>query len=304
MSHFLTSLLDRAAQKAPVLERRRPSLFEPIPPAAEPRLKRSPQPDAHEGSAPHPARETIVDQRIGHPGPVLKTRASPEPKLSRLPDHPQQAPHPVLASPTAMPRLQQEHDAAIESKSPHCSPASATGKNLRSERPPLFELDKSLKPASREGDSRKPANSGVTQVLTLVREPQQLRTEIAQLNRVNADPTPQRSESSGSFTRKRTPEVRTRQNSDPPPLMARKSSPYRSSGEPPTLPSRLRILSRRPPSPSPSPVMEVPAPIQVTIGRIEVRATTPSARPPAARPPSPSKLSLDEYLRQRTGGGS
>lgn len=45
--------------------------------------------------------------------------------------------------------------------------------------------------------------------------------------------------------------------------------------------------------------------VQVTIGRIEVRAVTPSA-PPAprapARPQGPA-LSLDEYLRRRNGGG-
>ncbi|WP_199746994.1 hypothetical protein, partial [Corallococcus sp. AB049A] len=47
-----------------------------------------------------------------------------------------------------------------------------------------------------------------------------------------------------------------------------------------------------------------PAPVvQVTIGRIEVRAVTPPApaRPAPART-SPS-LSLDEYLRRRNGGG-
>ena len=44
--------------------------------------------------------------------------------------------------------------------------------------------------------------------------------------------------------------------------------------------------------------------IQVTIGRIEVRATPP---PPTARPqqqhPTSSRMSLDEYLKQRSRGG-
>ncbi len=42
--------------------------------------------------------------------------------------------------------------------------------------------------------------------------------------------------------------------------------------------------------------------IEVTIGRVEVRAVT-AARPPARQSPKPAeRLSLDEYLRQRPGG--
>ena len=45
---------------------------------------------------------------------------------------------------------------------------------------------------------------------------------------------------------------------------------------------------------------EVPT-IQVTIGRIEIRATPPAAPVPKPRPASPT-LSLDDYLRQRNEG--
>lgn len=48
----------------------------------------------------------------------------------------------------------------------------------------------------------------------------------------------------------------------------------------------------------------VPAPIiQVTIGRIEVRATPPSSQPSRQRTQA-AIMSLDEYLRQRSQGGS
>lgn len=42
--------------------------------------------------------------------------------------------------------------------------------------------------------------------------------------------------------------------------------------------------------------------MQVTIGRVEVRAVAP----PAARKPVPALpvMSLDEYLRRRSGGGA
>jgi len=48
---------------------------------------------------------------------------------------------------------------------------------------------------------------------------------------------------------------------------------------------------------------EPPATIQVTIGRVEVRATTPPASGPTQRHESPES-NLDEYLRRRNGGGS
>lgn len=63
-----------------------------------------------------------------------------------------------------------------------------------------------------------------------------------------------------------------------------------------------RVMS----APLPSAPESAPAPVvQVTIGRIEVRAATPPAparQAPSRTSPSPS-LSLDEYLRRRNGGG-
>lgn len=50
------------------------------------------------------------------------------------------------------------------------------------------------------------------------------------------------------------------------------------------------------------PVQQVPS-IQVTIGRVEVRATPPPAPPaPARQAPTPTVRSLDDYLRQREEG--
>lgn len=50
------------------------------------------------------------------------------------------------------------------------------------------------------------------------------------------------------------------------------------------------------PEPTPS--------VQVTIGRVEVRATPPPTPSPKARRPKPPVMSLDEYLRQRANGGN
>ena len=57
-------------------------------------------------------------------------------------------------------------------------------------------------------------------------------------------------------------------------------------------------------SPLPEATAETPPAIQVTIGRIEVRATPPPAAPSQKqRPDKPAVMSLDEYLTERNGGG-
>lgn len=54
----------------------------------------------------------------------------------------------------------------------------------------------------------------------------------------------------------------------------------------------------------PTPASDAPAPvIQVTIGRIEVRATPPAARSAKTASSSTPLMSLDEYLRRRAKGG-
>lgn len=50
---------------------------------------------------------------------------------------------------------------------------------------------------------------------------------------------------------------------------------------------------------------QTPPTIEVTIGRIEVRAVTPPAPPPSSRQrQAPPKMSLDDYLRAQSGGRS
>ena len=46
-----------------------------------------------------------------------------------------------------------------------------------------------------------------------------------------------------------------------------------------------------------------PAPVQITIGRVEVRAAPAGPeREPRRAGPTPPRLSLEDYLRQRTEG--
>jgi hypothetical protein len=63
-----------------------------------------------------------------------------------------------------------------------------------------------------------------------------------------------------------------------------------------------RLEPLAPVKPMGLPPVEPQPTIHVTIGRIEVRATIPAA--PAALKAAPTpRLTLDEYLRQRNGGG-
>src|SRR5262249_2057586 len=64
--------------------------------------------------------------------------------------------------------------------------------------------------------------------------------------------------------------------------------------EPP--PSHWRPKTHPPTSPAPEQV------INVTIGRIEVRATPPQSAAPRSSNQKPPVMSLDDYLRQRGGG--
>ncbi|HEY2714256.1 MAG TPA: hypothetical protein VGI60_17230 [Chthoniobacterales bacterium] len=54
---------------------------------------------------------------------------------------------------------------------------------------------------------------------------------------------------------------------------------------------------------APSTPAQVAPAINVTIGRVEIRATTPRSSPQRAQPKSSKVLSLENYLRQRAKGG-
>jgi len=69
----------------------------------------------------------------------------------------------------------------------------------------------------------------------------------------------------------------------------------------PTL-SSARGLTRRPAAPVMTSAPPAPA-IQVTIGRIEVRAVQSPSAPARRQGPAGPRLSLEEYLKSRAGGG-
>lgn len=65
------------------------------------------------------------------------------------------------------------------------------------------------------------------------------------------------------------------------------------------------VFTRREATRLPANSVSAPPPtIQVTIGRVEIRAVSPAPTPQRARPKSANVLSLEEYLRRRASGGS
>ena len=69
-------------------------------------------------------------------------------------------------------------------------------------------------------------------------------------------------------------------------------------------PQVTRYLRQTTPAPAEAAARPEPtSTIQVTIGRIEVRATPPPAKPPSEKRSAPPVMSLDEYLRRRAKAG-
>ncbi|MDE2372537.1 MAG: hypothetical protein KGN16_26460, partial [Burkholderiales bacterium] len=93
----------------------------------------------------------------------------------------------------------------------------------------------------------------------------------------------------------------------PPPRAAADLSSTRATASPPAPATTRRAVhpaaaanaARNAPPPRPAP----PPPIEVTIGRVEIRAVAPPAAPARTQRTAGPRLSLDDYLRRRDGGG-
>jgi hypothetical protein len=84
-------------------------------------------------------------------------------------------------------------------------------------------------------------------------------------------------------------------------LPAPATPPRRLAAAPPGLPRAASAAP--PPQLAPPPDVAEPPAVHVTIGRIEVRATTSAAPPRMTREQAPPQMSLQEHLRERAGGG-
>ena len=295
VTDFLSGLLDRSLERAPVLQRRPPSLFEPTPDGARlgARLSGSVWQHANEeetGSDLESSeiREGSSRSTAGRPyytAAPLATNLAPESEKH-------ESVH--LAKPVApIPRSESySHHVAFEDTTPTV-PEKRFSKTVVPPAP--TRVDETIV----EKEVEQPQLSIRSTRLTMTRSD----APAAELSSVTPLPHPvitpafkldQRNEGIA-----RRDEVRK---------VARELSPVKPAK---TMLQPLFPPLHRPVVSSPRPQAEimrgkalaVPT-IQVTIGRIEVRATMPPAVPTsrAVRPVAP-KLSLEDYLRSRAGGG-
>jgi len=272
MNGFLERLVARAEQRAPMVERRQPGLFEPR---------------AWDGAATAAAAGHSLEQDDGE---QEAARAEGPSQYRLLHDPPSRV---------------QQRDAA----QPNTAGFRVTA--VRQATPPsAANVDRS---ALHEARPREATSVGgpVTTSRSVPRAPAMVGPE---------PPLPT------DTTRRRLPPPSTpplRLQPDDTPRRARRPSVAETPPRPVPHPAALPPLSRlvtpatvpapararavrlaaavKAPPPAAPPLL--PAPVQVTIGRVEVRAASPAPIARGGAQPAGPRLGLDEYLRQRHGVG-
>jgi hypothetical protein len=304
MSDYLTNLIVRSMGSAPVVKPRLPSLFEPPMPYAVSLAESYPAEDhAVSETAPQDVldRPEVASAPSERPISIRKSQTERNVK-SELPPPPLAQPfharepsganvHPLSDDgPPARPFLEilQERDLPAPAQSPPLSPSFETLSN--SNRPtrravfagvpdavpenfasPLYQSTQQQPSVMIEVRKSGESNSQLerTRLARQLREPVE-----SQVRRLSGETEPPESERPVAFTQKAT-----------------------EATEPLKIP-RLEFARHFPPVPSVSP----PEPtIQVTIGRVEVRAASTQPATPKQRAPSPV-MTLHDYLRSKRGG--
>jgi hypothetical protein len=321
MSDFLSNLVTRSLDAAPVIQPRLPSLFEPAKPymgslaeasrEREEGLQEAPAEPAfeHAGKPPSAPRErqaTANQARTeGSVSPELPTSAS-QPFRAVEPSRGSAVQTPGNVPPQAMNEGQRDSAPAVR---PAAAQAPPDKKPMHFPMPPTESLI-DVRPRGRVPDSsafgrRAPAGDLI--------EPVVMPKSAAFVpDRPTDQRTPTRSEVPERATRNSTP-AKTgapRQfheaaeshanlpSVESPRLRSEDAAPRTPAAIDPASTPRFEFARHVPPAPHVSP----PEPtIQVTIGRIEVRAVSSQVATPRERPASPV-MSLNDYLHSRRGG--
>jgi hypothetical protein len=293
---YLDNLVARHLPETAVIQPRPVSLFEPWPgsaagatsfsvPAASEEETAVPPPAALPTTTPSvPAIADSLPPPPPSPTPAMRAAqqsASPTPTPATppaaLPSPPHHAPTPRPASPepTRRPRRQQPVDdtpAAIKPALPR-QPALA----------PAIPVN--VIPAT-------PHHQAEPQPAKETHTPAIIREQITLLKSVTETP-PQPTPTLVEIVRE--------QPIQPMPPVTAAPAAIRPEQIKPFIPANGRSANHQPPvTPPPEPAPTV----QITIGRIEVRATPPPPAKAEQKQPRTPVLSLDDYLRQRNGGRS
>ena len=303
MTDLLASLVDRALERTPVLQRRQPTLFEPVAGAAFGKQSQS------ENEASLEEQETVIESRPDSEGqkhfvsnasqetPLSVPHQDPESqRLETRPADRRLVPH--------SPQPQNDRD-DIRPESVFTVPVKEPAKVVSREEPPSRELKP---PAYARPEEITVAPSRLIETIVerrvdreIIKEPSTEKPAIKEARTFahpDTQPKPSR-EDDGPQSKQplkahgkqlTTPKEQTTIKS----LTQKKPPPRRESA--PIVRALSRAASKAPPK------QPTPPTIHVTIGRVEVRATAPAAVKSRGAQPVAPKLSLEDYLRSRSEG--
>lgn len=296
MINLLSSLVDRTLERAPILQRRQPSLFEPVNDAAM--MTRH---DHFEDSLPQ--EETVALSTTGESVALAADRRTVEPRRGPFSDAPEQftTPQRPVSTERSVTKKFVVGDTLAESEpSPLNADPTVTVEQLD------HSFIRSVPAARQVGE---PARLHPGNTVTFDRSIETIVESKVEHQVVFKNLAPEHGEEKIS---RPTPSVETIPQSISDkvvagPRSAQKETPLRNDrtasikpqGQTPTKELQRIRRTRLQPEPQQQAAQARPT-INVTIGRVEVRATAPSRREPA-RAPNP-KLSLEDYLRGRSKG--
>jgi hypothetical protein len=291
MINLLANLVDRALERAPVLQRRQPSPFEPV----------------------HDAALTLRHDDAGDSLVEDEMFAESKSAILKEPDNE------VHAERIGIPRSSSQlHQHSTEGKTPPRQAMEVTATEPKPQlRQPVIDI------AHQQNESTIREESLVQDVSnqhtlnrpkSLVREPsivtvveRKVEREISLIDRDDARPVEQTNllvqpsrnsrQPATDDVISRRPETRKQTSAPTADSILRKRAEQR---RPPRKDTQRSVRTRLESEPAQRAGPPTPT-INVTIGRVEVRATTATKRPDRPRPASP-KLSLEDYLQGRSKG--
>jgi hypothetical protein len=273
MMDFLTALLDRTLDRAPVLERRRPSLFEP---------------SGGIGPSPAPLEEFVEEVEAAAPAqplrPEIANAAPSSQPVAAVGETPppvaRAAPSPPTAAPPALERPAPGETSRFREAPPQSAPAVTVKRIETTER--IIERETEIVRLVKDGAPL----AGTQQERARPRgappiEPRPVRTkhDIVETRTGRREPSLKPPDAPAL--------VRPAKAAPPAPVLAAPARPAMR----PLQPAPAREQEHRSAEPA----------IHVTIGRVEIRAVPPPPGAAAAKPATP-KLKLEDYLRARSGG--
>lgn len=287
MTDFLSGLLDRALNRAPVLEWRRPSRFEPAPTAGRLGFGRL------DHSLDRNGEGIVSDSQsdpLAHTAELqasLQSRTSVPAAESSSVESVRLSDASVKASPLTMGLNRKARVAGIPSppdrETPNESPAVLPARRI--ETVVLREIQRHESSAVNSTPSGSLAGKAPEpRVLT----PSASEAPARPAPLIRADPGPQTKPRRDAADTNRMELVSAgRSRAATLPVLTPASRPVQTPAS-----SRAEVARETEPA--------LPV-IQITIGRIEVRATVPAVAPPRSAGRKASALSLDDYLRSRSG---